>query len=78
MQISRIGGRGLNSIYYGGNCFWRASVSAINIAIEIYSFEMRNNLGQPYRICIMGEFNKTKIGEGHQGWHLVGCDGWYG
>jgi hypothetical protein len=42
-------------------------VSAINIGIEIYSFEMRNNLGQPYRICILGEFIKTKIGEGHQG-----------
>jgi hypothetical protein len=52
-------------------------VSVINIAIEISSFEMRNNLGQLYKICIMGEFNRSKIGEGHQGWRLVGCDGWY-
>jgi hypothetical protein len=53
-------------------------VSAINIAIEISSFEMRNNLGQPYGICILGEFNRTKIGEGHQGRRLMGYDGWYG
>jgi hypothetical protein len=36
-------------------------VSAINIAIEISSFEMRNNLGQPYGICILGELIGLKL-----------------